>query len=510
MTQANAPDNIAPVTNARVASSVGTSMLARLSGLIDVIAQPIYVALFGLASFGLYAVLWSAVNLAENIADLGQTSAMQRTVPQAASEAEAAEAFRAAMLLGVVPPLLLAILGAIFAPQVAAFFNADAIDSERLIFAIHLFIWALPLWAFVEVATSAMRARHVFGAEIRLRLFWEQSLRLVFAVVFWAMGWGILGLLAAHLLSLSVTALLAARMALRYFHGRALFGRVRPALLKESLMAGLAVLPANMSQRFYSDGAPIALNWLIPGGGGAVAAGLFTIARKISSIIQTIRLGFAYVLAPLASAARRGRGDEVREVYGFATRVLTALALPSGLVLAAAAPAILALFGKGAATAATAVAILITSRILEALAGAAQPIQQVISSYRAQVLASFAGIAVAIATGWLLLPAGGLTGMAVAVTAGLVTGAMLPVLQLWAEDGLHPFAAPFARMFGISLIIGVIFAGATRLTMGWPVAIALPLSLVLLLLATWLACRFALPLGDRAALGKTGRALKLV
>src|SRR3546814_5594918 len=71
--------------------------------------------MFGLAGYGLYAVLWAAVNLLENIFDLGMTSAMQCTVPQSASGADAAAALRTAMVFGVGPCILVAALVAVFA-----------------------------------------------------------------------------------------------------------------------------------------------------------------------------------------------------------------------------------------------------------------------------------------------------------------------------------------------------------------------------------------------------------
>ena len=499
------------VTNDEVARGFGSSMLARLGGVIEVVAQPLYVAMFGLASFGLYAVLWSLVNLVENFADLGMTSAMQRTVPQAASRREQAHAFRAALLLGITPCLALAIIAVVFAPQLAALFNAAPADAARLTGAITLFAWALPLWAFVEITTSALRSQRVFGAEIRLRVFWEQLLRLGFAILFWLLGWGFVGLLVAHMLSLAVTAALALRLTFRYFSMADLLrGRAEGPIFWRTFRAGLAVMPANLSQRVYSDGGAIILNWILPGTAGAVAAGLFTIARKISSLIQTIRLGFAYVLSPLASAASQEDREQVRRIYGFATRVLTAIALPAGLVLAAATPAVLALFGREAAVAAPAVVILIGSRIVEALAGAAQPIQQVISSHRAQLIAANAGMVVAGGVGWYLLPDWGLTGMAIAVTAGLCVGAILPVIQMAYGEGLNPFTAPYGRTILVALAIAVTGAALAHAANALPDAAALASGLALMLGAAWAACRLALPLSDRQALGKTARALRLV
>ena len=412
---------------------------------------------------------------------------------------------------GVTPCLALAVVAIVFAPQLAALFNAAPADAARLTGAIQIFAWALPLWAFVEIATAALRSQRVFGAEIRLRVFWEQVLRLGFAIIFWLLGWGFVGLLVAHLLSLAVTALLALRLTVQYFSiADLLRGRAEGPIFWETARAGLAVMPANLSQRVYSDGGAIILNWMLPGSAGAVAGGLFTIARKISSLIQTIRLGFAYVLSPLASAAVRGERVELHNIYGFATRVLTAIALPAGLVLAAATPAVLSLFGREAAIAAPAVMILIGSRIVEALAGAAQPIQQVISTHRAQLVAANAGMVVAAAVGWLLLPDWGLTGMAIAVTAGLCTGAILPVFQMGWDEGLTPFAAPFARTMAVTLGIALAGAALAYLANALPDAAALAAGLALMLGATWAACRFALSRDDRLALGKTGRALRLV
>lgn len=179
------------VTSRHVARGLGTTVLARLGGVIEIVAQPLYVLMFGLAGYGLYAVLWAAVNLLENICDAGMTNALQRTVPQSASEAEAAAALRTAMLFGVVPCLVVAALIATFAADLAPLLNVAERDRPLVVPAIQLFVWALPLWAFVEIATSAMRARMVFGAEIRLRIVWEQILRLVFAGLFFAGGLGL-------------------------------------------------------------------------------------------------------------------------------------------------------------------------------------------------------------------------------------------------------------------------------------------------------------------------------
>lgn len=509
-----------PVTSRDVAKGAGTTLLARLGGVIDVIAQPLYVWLFGLAGFGLYSVLWATVNMIENVADLGMTSALQRTVPQAKTEAEAVASLRTAMVLGVGPCLAIAIIVALFAPQASGIFNAAKADEAQLAHAIAVFIWALPLWAFVEIATSALRARRVFGAEVRLRLFWEQVARLVMAIAFWAMGLGTMAIFYAHIASLSIICLLCIRLMAQHYDLTLFFSRTgNKAIRHDTLKAGLAVLPANIVARLFGDAPIMALNLLLPGAQGAVASGLFAIARKISSIVQLVRTAFAYVLAPLASLASTGSKASVIDIYGFATRVSLAVALPLGVVLAALGPSLLAIFGKDAAIALPALVILITARIAEAVFGAAVPIQQVIAGYKSQLVGSLVGFGLAVLIVWLLLPEAGLTGMTIAVGIGLVVAATIPVWQLHRYDQLHPFVSPFFKVGGKAVLValaGFAVAEPVNLLISLqllPDEILIPIAFVVMLAVLigtiWCACRFALPLHDREALGKTGRKLGL-
>ncbi len=508
MTQTDRPKS---VTTKDVAKGAGTTLLARLGSVIDVVAQPLYVWMFGLAGFGLYAVLWATVNLIENIADLGMTSALQRTVPQAKSERDAVASLRTAMILGVGPCLIIAAIVSSIAPSLTHIFNAAQADQAHLAQSIALFVWTLPLWAFVEIATSALRARRVFGAEVRLRLFWEQITRLAFTVGFWSAGFSTMALLYAHIVSLGFICILCVRLVSQHYDLRLLAqGPIVDAVWHDTLKAGLAILPANVVARLFGDAPTLALNALLPGAAGATAGGLFAIVRKISSIVQLVRIAFAYVLSPLASLASTGERTSVEDIYGFATRVSFAIAVPLGAVLIAGGPAILRLFGEGAAVALPALVVLVIARIAEAISGAAVPIQQVIAGYKSQLVGSIAGLGLAIAIGWALMPQGGLTGMTLAIGAGLIAAAAIPLWQLHRYDKIHPFAPPFQTVAIRSALValgGFLIA----VSVNWlAVAVQFPLLVLTLMGTLWCGCRLALSYEDRLALGKTGRALRLI
>jgi O-antigen/teichoic acid export membrane protein len=500
------------VTNRHVARGLGTTVLARLGAVVEIVTQPLYVLMFGLAGFGLYAVLWAAINLIENIFDLGMTSAMQRTVPQSATDAEAAAALRTALLFGVGPCLVVAALIAIFAADLAPWLNVAEKDRALVTPAIQIFVWALPLWAFVEIATSALRARMVFGAEIRLRIVWEQVMRVVFAVLFFALGFGLEGLFIAHLCSLAVTAILSVRLLRRHYSfGDLLRGGRGSEVERNTFWAGLSVLPSNIITRLFGDAPALILNLMLPGASGAAAAGLFTIARKLSSVVQLVRIAFAYVVAPLAASAERGGREQVADIYAYATRLISAIALPMAAVLAAGSSSLLSLFGAQAHVAQGAVIILLLARAIEAVVGISLPVLQVVAAFRHQLTASLLGVLVAVGAGWLFVDhVDALTGVTLAMSIGLVVMAGIPMLQLAIGEGLHPFDHQFPMVALRGLAITIVAGALALLVSRLPDPVALPLIIAIAVGAIWLSVRFGLPYADRASLGKTGRRLRLI
>lgn len=494
-------------TAARGATSVA---LSKMGNVVELVSQPAYVWMFGLPVYGLYQVLWSLVNIGENILDLGVTSALQRILPRYDAPEEKAGAVRAALILGILPSLAVAVLVSFAARPVAGLINAPAADAARLVTGVRLFAWALPLWATVEVATSAVRACQAFGPEVRLRLMWEQVARLCAAVLFWALGASVIGLLLAHLASLAITAAASLRLLDRFVPLRAVLrARAGRGMVRDMLFSGLSVLPANILGRVFTDVATVLANLLAPGAAGASAAGIYAIARKASSIPQIVRQTFSYVLGPIAAAAARGDRATIQALYDFANRLSLLLALPTCAALIAAGPALLALFGKGAQSGLPILAILTTARGIEAAIGPASAIQQVIGARHLPVYNSLAALgasALMLATAQPFLPG---TAIALAVATGQVVVAGLSIGQLSAQEGLRAFAPPYGRSFAIALLVcGLI------LVVGLAAGLVSPLLqagavIAIWLVGLWLGARLGLTPGDKAALGKGGRLLRI-
>lgn len=503
------PPPPAAIERRDVARGAGAAALARLGAAIEVVAQPIYTWLFGLATYGLYIVLWSAVNIAEKLVDLSLTEALQRLVPTQ-DEAAVHSIVRMAFLITVLPAGLIALLVTLNAGTVAGWLSAAPEDAARLPLAIALFAWALPLWTFVEIATSAARARRAFGPEIRLRIFWEQLARLAFAGALAGLGFTSLGLLIAHLASLLLVAVLSLRILARYYDFRLLVTAPFDARLARSLVAGgLALLPSAAARRTINDLPPILLNLLLPGSRGATAAGLFGIARKVASVPLIVRQAFLYVLAPLSSAQHAQDRTRIAPLYAFSARLSAALVLPIGAAIVLLGSDILSLFAPGSQAALAMLVILVAGRVVEAVLGPATPIVEMTGRRILPLVNSAIGVGLWALAAWWLTPLYGPEGMALAVAIGAVAIAIAAVAELFASDRLHPFDAPFLRGLALGLAgaallaaIGSAFAPLGTAPRAAAILAALPL-------CAWFSLRFGLDRDDRAALGRFARLARL-
>jgi O-antigen/teichoic acid export membrane protein len=493
-----------------VAKGAGLAAAARLGALIEVISQPAYTWMFGLAGYGVYVVLWAVINILANLLDLALGQALQRIIPATTDRQEQHGAVRFALFFGTGLGLIAALILTLAAPWLANFIASAPDDAARLPHAIALFAWSLPLWIFIETATAAARAMRAFGPEIRLRIFWEQLARLGFASLFFLMGMGLEGLLLGHVASLLLTALLSWKLLARYYDPVLLLRAPLPAQLrKEALKTGFAMLPPALVRRAYNDLPPVLLNAMIPGAAGATAAGLFGIARKIASIPLIVRQSFLYVLAPLASAQAAVNRKEIAPLYSFSTHISILLALPLAGMMILLSADILTAFAPDAAAALPVVIILLVARGIEAALGPATPIVEMVGNRALPLVNSLTGLTIWLLLGWLLVPDHGALGMAIAVAAAVILTAIFAVVELYISDGINPFGAGFWRAFlGASITIALLWGIGEML---WPFGQRIRAIALFLLFwpILWAALKYAMLAEDKKGLGKFGIILRL-
>lgn len=491
---------------AQVAGGAGLAFLGRLGALIEAVSVVVFTWAYGAETFGLFAVLWSYVKVSTALSDAAMTTALQRFIPRAAKEDEAAVA-GFALKLSLLIATAFALVATYYAPVLADFVNAEPQDAEHLTTVIRIYVWVLPFWTLVEVGTAAIRARRKFGPEIRVRIFYEQGLRLVSAVAFFLLGFDTYGLFLAHLLSVFLAAFLAFRLIARHYDmGAVLRAPMTGKIPRDMRKYGFMVMPSNLIKKLFSEFPVMLLNYMLPGAAGAAAGGYYAVARKLASALQVVRLAFEYVMAPLA-AEKDGKGDNhrLKHMYAFATRLSVCLALPFGAALYLARGDILAALDPDFQAAAAAIAILVAGRVLEAASGPSQSIIEMLGHRLLPPANGLLGLTLFVWLGWTLIPEMGVTGAAIAAAIGLNITAWLAFFEAGFLFHLFPYDRTILKPLALSLISAGALIAWAETGPALPAPTGLISAIIGLIVALLVLVRFGLHDEDIQALGKPGR-----
>ena len=492
----------------RIAGGAGYAFLGRMGAIIEGLSVIAFSWFYGAFIFGLYAVFWGYVKIITGVSEVAMTTSLQRFVPRADGDNEKASAVAGfGLKISFLIAVLLSGIIAFIAPGITHIFNAAPEQQEELTKLVRLYVWILPLWTLVEVATASVRATRNFGPEIKVRIFYEQGFRLTLAIAFALLGYLTYGLFIAHMISVFLTALFALRLISKYYNFRAVLkAPMSGPMVREMLAYGVSVMPSNLTKKLFSEFPVIFLNILLPGADGAAASAFYAVARKIASALQAIRLTFEYVMAPLA-AERDGAGDHdaLNEMYGFATRLSFAVALPFGAAIIWASKDILGFMRPEFAASYCAILILVTGRALEALSGPSSAIIEMLGHRMLPTINSLVGVILMLSLGYFLIPEYGVVGAAIGAALGLNVTAYLNLFESMILFKLVPYSRDNIRPYMVAALCAGILLLPSIYEVPVPKYGGLVLAIIGLIVSLLILVRFGLNADDAEALGKFGR-----
>ena len=449
--------------NRAVIRGAGLIFLGRLGALIEPATIFVFAKLYGVPTYGFFVLLWTVVQFVETLTDVGMTSCLQRFVPSQKSREDEHRVVRIALIVSTSVSVTTAIVIALAADWLAPLPSTDNVPLGVVASVIRVYAFAIPLWCFIDVATAAIRAQRVFGPEIRVRIFYEQGLRLVSGVLFFSIGWDtIYGLVVSHLLALAVAAFFAARLLMRFYDIRLLLPQrdaLSSEIFREMRRYGSLIVFNNAGKKLYQFLPVTFLNALIPGAAGASAVAVYSVARKFASMLTVVRQTFEYVLAPFASD-RHGKADMVglHNVYAFATRMILSVFIPIATALIVLAGDFLGLIRPEFLAGVGALIVLTLGRGFEAASGPSSAVVEMIGLYRIPLINAFAGNLVAAVLCILLIPDFGITGGAMAAAIGLNVTAYMALAEVYFLHHLLPYDRKVARPLAVTVIGSGLFA----------------------------------------------------
>ncbi|WP_281301572.1 MULTISPECIES: oligosaccharide flippase family protein [unclassified Iodidimonas] len=482
----------------------GLALLGRLGALVEAAGFPIFLWLYGSVTFGLFATLYAIVRMASGVTQMGMDVALQRFIPSYDDEDAIHRTLAIALLITMGAGIIGALLLIFYAPMLARMIDGDGEDTQHIVTVIRIYAVTLPLWTSVEVLTASVRSRRKFGPEIRIRFFYEQILRIVIAVGLAFVGLTTYGLFLAHILSLAIAALLSFFLVARFYDYKRLFmAGYDPKLAKAMLHFALPMMPATLIQRIFSEFPVLVLNIIIPGAAGASAAGFYSIARKLSSVMQVIHNSFDYVVAPLA-AFQKGRGDRetLADMYAYSTRLMVAFGVILAGAMVGSHHALLDMLGPESEPAAVALVILVLGRLLTFFFGQAPAMVRSLSSTYWTLGNGLLGLLAMLGLLYLLVESHGPAGAALAAAAGLILSRGVALIEVYFLSRLWPYSKEMWKPLFVSICLSLILFTSGVLLKNTLAPVQILVLVVLLILSILAFFRYGLSAPDAKALGR--------
>lgn len=394
----------------RAVSFVYTILLARL---------------FSEESIGVFYLALSVVYLLSLLGDLGMNAAVSRYLPFYLGKGEKRKAyglFRGTYVFSGILSTLLAVIVFLSAGKVAESFSVPEIVP-----ALQFLCWFLMVNTFFSLNTAFLKGMKKMK-ELAILNSSQNVVKLALTVFAWSIFGG-----EAFAISLSFTLSYVFFVIASFWYLRkgvaenGMEGEAPPlgeqaAIIREALPLGLtlALVGQITTIAFYVD--RLMMGYLIPGGDAAAQIGIYSIVTSLVLMLTIFPGSVTSIFAPVV-AELYGKGDrrQMGKVAGTTVRWNLFILVPLAMMLLAFPGEILGMF-YGQAYAAGAV-VLIAFTIGTFFVQLSMVQRTILSSMRivrAELYVAITWLALNVLLNWLLIPAYGMEGAAVASSISLV------------------------------------------------------------------------------------------
>jgi O-antigen/teichoic acid export membrane protein len=408
----------------------------------------------GPADFGVYALGIAIFNVAILIAPLGFETGALRFISYALGREDRAAAQRTivqVMTLVLASSMLMALMLALCArPVSVGVYHNPAVT--------HVLLWVaaiIPLAVFSTVLLDVIRSFQMVRYTVLVKYVWEPCAKFALAVpLIWA-GYAVSGVLAALLVTVAVSVMIALAAALRV----TTFGMgPLPALTTQGLKSLFAYcLPLTVTSMLgviapRSDVLILGM-WV-----RAEQVGIYSVASQTAAILALVLAAFTAITTPMIGhmAAKRDLA-RLKSLYTAVARWTSVCTVPLFCLFALFGGDILAMFGKDFPRGSVALVILASGQVVYSITGLASTVLLMFGHSARVMRNTIVLCTLLIVSNCLLVPRWGMLGAATALSLTLATVGGISVWQVRALYGVQPFTRalfkPFVAGAGASLLV---------------------------------------------------------
>ncbi len=450
----------------------------------------IYVArVVGADGLGLYTLGMNVVDFLSLFASVGLAAAAGRFVAVYASLGHHRKLRR--LVYGGTATVLAA--GVVLAAAVVLLRHRLALgvfQEPELAHYLPLFAVLLPLNVGIGFLGQALRGFQEVTRRIVITTFVKFTVRIALTLALFALGWGLLGYIAAELASAVLAILLLALVVRAIMRQRA----AGPDAAEEAPGAGREVRDFAASMFFLgllgfatgkADQVLVGV-FLDAGDVGVYMAALGT-ASFVSIFLRSLNPIFGPVIAGLYAQRKL---DLLERLFQISTKWALALTFPGVAVILGFAPELMRIFGPEFEAGAAVLVVAAVAQLINVGVGSVGSILLMSGHQRFEIRAVAATAAVTLTLNLLMIPRFGILGAAGAIAAGVVFSNFLRLYMVHRVLGLTPYHRGYLRLLPPFVLTALTVAGVRWWAAGgdgiyWlGIVVALPLSYLVFLVVT--------------------------
>ena len=427
----------------KIAKGAGIGFTGTFIGMaLGYLSRMIIARWLGAADYGLICLGFAAMTIAATLSLVGLPSGIVRYVSfykGKGNKGRIKGTIISALKISIPISLILTLLVFCFADWI----SVNIFHESRLTSVLRIFSVGIPFWVVASVLIAATVGFQDLQYRVYVNDIFQNVFKLVAITVLILLGFGVTGAAWGWVLAIVLMPFLAL-----YFLERKVFSVLSPEVRavpmgRELFSFSLPLIFAGIAGLIMGWTDTLMLGYF----GGASDVGVYNAALPTAKLLSVFLGSFGSIFMPVASELyARGAIEDLRKVYSAVTKWVFSLVLPASLLMALFSDWVLRImFGAEYVVGARALSVLALGYLIICVMGPSAQVLQAYGKTRVVMGNGFFGAGANILLNYLLIPAYGVDGAAVATGISLVIVNTLHLFFVYRVGRMQPFRMSYVK-----------------------------------------------------------------
>ncbi len=444
---------------AKVARGAGISTAGQGVGrVLGLLTKAAITRLFGLETFGFYSLGEAAVNLGHIISRFGMENGVVRYVAHYRTYGDTARVrgtIIQALLVSFVVSLVLSLVMFFGAGFMADWYY----KAQEMVTVLRAFAVTLPFFTFMMMVLWATQGFQTVTYAAYVQQMIRPALYLLLLPVFYVVGVGLVGVIAAYGISMLLGSLVAVYFLHRLFTPL-LDRKVEPKYETKALFSVSIPMSITTGAQYLNTWSAI---WVLGFFAAGAPVGIFTVAARTATLSTIVRFAFSGIFSPIISSLHaQGDRERLGVLYKDISRWVFTGAFAIFLVILLLAEDLLVLgFGERAAAGALALVVVAFAQLFSASVGPTPRMLAMTDNQNVVMVATGAAALTGLAVSIVLVSAAPTTeqkilGAAIGMASGIVTENTATLIAVRIRLGFWPYNLAWIKPLAAGLVAATI------------------------------------------------------